>query len=95
MGMSSMSARIGGIMAPYVLDLQDVAGPLPLIIFGVFSGVAGGLALLLPEPLGKPLPQTLDDIAITRRCVQNDNAIIAFISILKAFQSVLRLICMH
>ncbi|RUS86167.1 hypothetical protein EGW08_006061 [Elysia chlorotica] len=55
MGVASMSARIGGIVAPLILDLQSYSKPLPLVIFGGMSIFAGVLALLLPETAGKPL----------------------------------------
>ncbi|XP_069127358.1 organic cation transporter protein-like isoform X3 [Argopecten irradians] len=61
MGVSSMCARIGGMLAPQMLELKQVWGPLPLILFGGLSVSAGLLALLLPETAGKPLPQTIED----------------------------------
>ncbi|XP_048771116.2 organic cation transporter protein-like [Ostrea edulis] len=62
MGVSSMSARIGGMLAPQILDLQVFWNPLPLLVFGVLAVVAGLLALMLPETNGRPLPQTIDDV---------------------------------
>ncbi len=62
MGMSSMSARIGGILAPQILELRHISTPLPLLVFGVMSIVAGSLAFLLPETLHKNLPQRLEDV---------------------------------
>ncbi|XP_061176496.1 organic cation transporter protein-like [Saccostrea echinata] len=62
MGISSMSARIGGMLAPQILELGVLWAPLPLLVFGVLSAVAGLLALILPETNGRPLPQTIDDI---------------------------------
>jgi len=35
---------------------------LPGLLFGGLSTAAGLLTLLLPETLGRPLPQTIDDI---------------------------------
>ncbi|PIK38567.1 putative organic cation transporter protein-like [Apostichopus japonicus] len=48
-GMCSTAARVGGILAPLILLLDDVWEPLPLLIFG-FSAVIGGiLVLYLPR----------------------------------------------
>merc|ERR1712130_709929 len=69
-GMCSTVARLGGLMAPWIgryltnpVVFEDpVSEKLPLCLFGGF-GVLGGLcALMLPEPLGFPLPNTFDDI---------------------------------
>ncbi|XP_050394985.2 organic cation transporter protein [Patella vulgata] len=62
-GVASMSARIGGIMVPTMLDLRSIWTPLPLVIFGSLSIGAGILALLLPETTGEPLPQLLEDVS--------------------------------
>ena len=40
---------------------RDVSKFAPLIVFGVSSLLAGALALLLPETMGKNLPETLED----------------------------------
>ncbi|XP_041350991.1 organic cation transporter protein-like [Gigantopelta aegis] len=66
MGISSMSARIGGILAPLFIDLKSVAQPLPIILFGGFAVASGLLALLLPETKGRPLPERLEDVQETR-----------------------------
>jgi len=64
-GMCSTVARFGAMMAPWVgkyLPDQGLADWVPMVLFGGF-GVFGGLcALLLPETLGHPLPNTFDDI---------------------------------
>lgn len=62
MGVSSMCARLGGMVAPQILELSTFWGPLPLILFGGLAVLSGCLSLLLPETSGKPLPQTLDDL---------------------------------
>ncbi|XP_035680041.1 organic cation transporter protein-like isoform X1 [Branchiostoma floridae] len=60
-GASSMWARVGGIISPFV-QLSDTAwGPLPYLIFGALSVVAGLAAMLLPETLGVRLPDTLEE----------------------------------
>jgi len=61
MGASSMSARIGGILCPYINMLSDFWTPLPLIIYGALAFTGGILSLLLPETLGKQLPETIQD----------------------------------
>lgn len=61
MGASSMCARIGGILCPYLNLLGDYWTALPLIVYGSLALLAGVLALLLPETLNKKLPETLQD----------------------------------
>ena len=61
MGASSMSARVSGILSPFILMLRTVWEPLPFIIFGILSIVAGLLTLILPETLNESLPETLQD----------------------------------
>ena len=61
-GVSSMSARIGGILAPLILETASVMNVLPMLIFGGLSVTAATLAFLLPETAGRPLPQLLEDV---------------------------------
>ncbi|KAL5010530.1 hypothetical protein ScPMuIL_012835 [Solemya velum] len=69
MGISSMFARIGGMLAPYILEsnLSNVWDPLPLLFLGVMSVIAGSFALFLPETAGEALPQTINDVK-RRKC---------------------------
>ncbi|KAI8504682.1 hypothetical protein Bbelb_178000 [Branchiostoma belcheri] len=60
-GASSMWARVGGIISPFVQLSDQAWGPLPYLIFGALSVVAGLAAMLLPETLGVPLPDTLEE----------------------------------
>ncbi|XP_047499818.1 organic cation transporter protein-like isoform X1 [Penaeus chinensis] len=60
-GASSMVARVGGALAPFVNLLSDQWQPLPLIIFGAMAFAAGTLSLLLPETLNRRLPETIED----------------------------------
>ncbi|ESO84004.1 hypothetical protein LOTGIDRAFT_108246 [Lottia gigantea] len=64
LGTSSMCARIGGMISPYIADSViggDLRIALPLIIFGASSIIAGLLCLLLPETLNRKMPETIDD----------------------------------
>lgn len=61
-----MSARIGGMLAPQVLELNAFWMPLPMIIFGGMSILAGAMALIIPETVGNRLPQTIEDITKSR-----------------------------
>ncbi|XP_046583399.1 organic cation transporter protein-like [Haliotis rubra] len=65
-GVSSLSGRIGLIIAPYIADLGvlvdgDISSALPLIVFGVLALTAGILALWLPETRRRTLPETIED----------------------------------
>ena len=61
MGATSMSGRVGGILCPYINMLSDLWTPLPLIIYGGLALTGGLLTLLLPETLGRTLPETIQD----------------------------------
>ncbi|XP_067676242.1 organic cation transporter protein-like [Haliotis asinina] len=65
-GASSSWARVGGMIAPYIVDWGKFIGgdfgrALPLLVFGSLSVLAGLLALLLPETLNRDLPETIED----------------------------------
>nr|KAG5711087.1 hypothetical protein BaRGS_004731 [Batillaria attramentaria] len=65
-GASSVFARVGGIMAPYIANLgQSIGGEaataVPLVIFGAAAMIAGVLLLCLPETLNRRLPETVQD----------------------------------
>ncbi|XP_067674877.1 organic cation transporter protein-like [Haliotis asinina] len=69
MGGSSFSARIGGILSPYIADLGTIVGgdfgnALPLLVFGAVTVAAGILALWLPETLNRKLPETIEDAKV-------------------------------
>ncbi|CAH1786247.1 unnamed protein product [Owenia fusiformis] len=61
LGSSSMFARAGGICAPLLSLLRDYYIHTPVIVFGAMSVLAGFLTFLLPETLGKRLPETIQD----------------------------------
>ncbi|XP_066588974.1 organic cation transporter protein-like [Prorops nasuta] len=60
-GTSSMCARIGSILAPFVVSLNYVEGWLPPSIFGVLPLIGAALCFLLPETNGCTLPETIQD----------------------------------
>ncbi|KAI0213623.1 Organic cation transporter protein [Lamellibrachia satsuma] len=61
-GTGSMHARVGGLIAPFVTELGRLFWkPLPMIVFGCASLLAGVLALLLPETFNQHLPDTIED----------------------------------
>ena len=57
---SHNSFRIGGILAPFIIGIKPVA--VPLFIMGFSCLVGGVIAVFLPETLGAPLPETLEDV---------------------------------
>ncbi|XP_016952858.1 organic cation transporter-like protein [Drosophila biarmipes] len=61
LGAASMVARISGMMAPYLSFLATIWRPLPLLICGSLSLLAGLLSLLLPETHNKPMLETIAD----------------------------------
>jgi len=54
-----MFARAVGLSAPFVGTLAKYWQPLPLLVLGVPTCLAGILAGFLPETRGKHLPQTM------------------------------------
>ncbi|TMW53321.1 hypothetical protein DOY81_001621 [Sarcophaga bullata] len=60
-GASSMVARIGGILAPYLNLLGQIWKPLPLIICGALAFAGGLFSLMLPETRNRPMPETIED----------------------------------
>ncbi|GAB6019506.1 hypothetical protein CHUAL_001082 [Chamberlinius hualienensis] len=61
LGACSVSARFGGMIAPYLLLLETQWKPLPYIVFGIFSIIASVIALILPETANRRLPETMED----------------------------------
>ena len=59
-------ARVGGMLSPvigkYLISTGMVDEKLPMILFGAFGIVGGLCALILPDTVGFPLPNTFDDV---------------------------------
>ncbi|XP_055692440.1 organic cation transporter protein isoform X1 [Lutzomyia longipalpis] len=60
-GALSTMARFGAMLAPFVPLLGLYVKPLPLILFGILSFIAGITAFFFPETLRKKLPDTVDE----------------------------------
>eukprot|EP00058_Branchiostoma_floridae_P023884 XP_002609374.1 hypothetical protein BRAFLDRAFT_236167 [Branchiostoma floridae] len=66
-GQASMVSRLGGVMAPFIGLLGNVWRPLPLLMYGVLSCVAGAAVTVLPETHGISLPNTPEDLECLAR----------------------------
>ena len=62
MGWASMMARVGAMVAPMVLLIADYLPWLPGLIYGGAPILSGVAAIFLPETLGSPLPDTIQDV---------------------------------
>uniref|UniRef100_A0A8C7L7B8 Solute carrier family 22 member 6 n=1 Tax=Oncorhynchus kisutch TaxID=8019 RepID=A0A8C7L7B8_ONCKI len=71
MGWVSMMARVGAMVAPMVLLLGEAVPWLPGFIYGVAPILSGVVAIYLPETLGAPLPDTIQDLRPTVYQVEN------------------------
>ncbi|KAF2881386.1 hypothetical protein ILUMI_24784 [Ignelater luminosus] len=60
-GTSSMCARIGSMLAPFVAGLAGYEPWIPPVIFGIVPLIGAILCLRLPETLDCKLPETLQD----------------------------------
>ncbi|XP_059566313.1 solute carrier family 22 member 6 [Myotis daubentonii] len=67
LGMGSTMARVGSIASPLVSMTAELFPSMPLFIYGAVPVVASAVAALLPETLGHPLPDTVQDLEDRRR----------------------------
>ncbi|XP_046878332.1 organic cation transporter protein [Hypomesus transpacificus] len=61
-GMGSMCARAGGVLAPVIYLLRSFSKSAPMMLFGLLTLLGAGLTLLLPETANKHLPDTIEDV---------------------------------
>ncbi|XP_013880743.1 organic cation transporter protein [Austrofundulus limnaeus] len=61
-GIGSMCARIGGVLAPMMYLLRDMSPHAPMVVSGLCPLLGSALTLLLPETANKPLPDTIEDV---------------------------------
>nr|AAQ09528.1 organic cation transporter-like 3 [Mus musculus] len=62
MGLVSIFSRVGGIITPLVMLLEQYHQAIPMVIFGSLPIGAGLLCALLPETRGQTLKDTLQDL---------------------------------
>eukprot|EP00931_Biecheleriopsis_adriatica_P078099 TRINITY_DN51566_c0_g1_i1.p1 TRINITY_DN51566_c0_g1~~TRINITY_DN51566_c0_g1_i1.p1 ORF type:complete len:541 (+),score=49.46 TRINITY_DN51566_c0_g1_i1:217-1623(+) len=62
MSLMSVAARLGAVLAPFVVELGRTDPHLALFIFAVPCVMTGGLDLLLPETRGKKLLNVFEDL---------------------------------
>ncbi|XP_043308297.1 solute carrier family 22 member 6 [Cervus canadensis] len=67
LGMGSTVARVGSIVSPLVGMTAELYPSLPLFIYGAVPVAASAAVALLPETLGQPLPDTVQDVENRRR----------------------------
>ncbi|KAF6730352.1 Solute carrier family 22 member 6 [Oryzias melastigma] len=61
-GIGSMCARTGGVLAPMMYLLRSISPHAPMVLSGLCPLVGSALTLLLPETANKPLPDTIEDV---------------------------------
>ncbi|XP_053376201.1 organic cation transporter protein-like [Mercenaria mercenaria] len=63
MGSCAFWTRVGGVIAPQIIVLDHFSNKsMPLILFGLVTLIGGFLTILLPETLGRKLPDNIDDV---------------------------------
>ena len=71
MGLVSVAARVGGIMAPFIVSLGEFIPHLQFTVLGLMSLMGGLLNLRLPETAGRQLPDTITDLSDMLRANNN------------------------
>merc|ERR1719184_630868 len=61
LGSSSFWARVGPMIAPFIVDLKVYGAQVPLAIFGVIALLAALLVTFMPETSNTPLPDTIKE----------------------------------
>ncbi|XP_066216279.1 solute carrier family 22 member 6 isoform X2 [Saccopteryx leptura] len=72
LGMGSTMARVGSIISPLVSMTAELHPSVPFFIFGIVAMAASIVTLLLPETLGRPLPDTVQDMENRGRKLQEE-----------------------
>ncbi|XP_003132165.1 solute carrier family 22 member 13 [Sus scrofa] len=62
LGLVGIPSRIGGILTPFVIMLDEYHAAAPMLIYGILPIGAGLLCALLPETRGQSLKDTIHDL---------------------------------
>ncbi|KAI5635853.1 sugar transporter domain-containing protein [Phthorimaea operculella] len=54
-----VSGYIGTVLSPYIVFSERIWRPLPLLTLGIIAMLSGGIAIFLPESMGRNLPQNI------------------------------------
>lgn len=73
LGLCSVFARIGGMVAPYVLQLEMFGPKFPFLAIGITSLIAGVVSVVLPETKDKKLPDTIEEVSLLIAPTKNNN----------------------
>ncbi|XP_077076352.1 organic cation transporter protein [Siphateles boraxobius] len=65
-GMGSMCARAGGVIAPIIYLLRNISHHAPMVVFGLCPLIGAVLTMFLPETAHNPLPDTIEDVECPR-----------------------------
>ena len=66
LGIVSAIARVGAMVAPFIVMLGETSPGLQFSIFGLFCVTAGLLGCGLPETRNKPLPETVREMLVDK-----------------------------
>ena len=66
LGVVSAIARVGAMVAPFVVMLGETSPGLQFFIFGLFCVLGGVLGFGLPETRGKPLPESVREMLVDK-----------------------------
>lgn len=64
-GMGSMCARAGGVIAPIIYLMRNINHHAPMVVFGLCPLIGAALTMFLPETAHSPLPDTIEDVEST------------------------------
>ncbi|XP_063829721.1 solute carrier family 22 member 6-A-like [Ostrinia nubilalis] len=67
LGLCSLAARLGGMLAPLTPILNEVSVILPAVCFGLSAVITGLLIILTPETKGMPLMDTIEQVKASSR----------------------------